>query len=216
VSPIVVIGGGGHAKVILEILEVMGLPVAGFTDAKVAPGSRWRTFPCLGNDDVLHEVFAQGARHAIIALGDNKLRLALARRVVDLGFELVTARHPSAIVSPSARLGLGVALMAGVVLNADVSVGDNVVVNTGATVDHDGQVGDGAHLAPGSHLAGFVSVGRGALVGVGSTVGRGRPLAIGDWAVVGSGAVVIEDVAPGSMVVGNPARPLERKSGTRG
>lgn len=211
-TPIVVVGGGGHARVVIEILLVSGRPVAGFTDAMAAAGSRWLEVSCLGDDSALEEAHRRGSRHAIIALGDNRLRQRLAHQVVEWGYELVNARHPSAIVSPSVSLGVGIALMAGAVLNAGVRIDDLAIVNTGATVDHDCRIGSCVHLAPGSHLAGYVSVGEGALVGVGATVGRGRALSIGAWSVVGAGSVVIEDVEPGSTVVGFPARPLQRSS----
>ncbi len=203
---IVVVGGGGHAHVVMEVLLVGGWRVAGYTDPGCTGGS-FGSIPCLGDDSAL-TILAGRFRHAIVALGDNALRGRLVRRVAELGFELGNAIHPSAQISPSATLGRGIAIMANVVLNAGATVLDNSIINTAATIDHDGHIGRDVHIAPGCHLAGYVTVADGALIGVGSVVGRGRPLRIGEWAVVGSGSVVVNDVPPHITVVGNPARPL--------
>jgi UDP-perosamine 4-acetyltransferase len=203
---IVVIGGGGHARVVMEILLVAGWRVAGYTDPK-GTGGAFGSIPCLGDDSELPPLAAR-YRHAIVALGDNALRGNLARKAVELGFELGNAIHPSAQISPSATFGRGIAIMANAVLNAGTVVLDDSIINTAATVDHDGRIGRDVHIAPGCHLAGYVTVEDGALVGVGSIVGRGRPLRIGEGAVVGSGSVVVHDVPAFTMVVGNPARPL--------
>lgn len=210
--PIVVVGGGGHAKVVIEILLAAGWRVEGYTDAAGRPGDGFAGVPWLGDDEALPAALSRGIRHAHVALGDNALRGRLLEKVEALGFAPGNAVHPSAVVSPTAVLGRGVALMAGAILNAAVSLGDGSIVNTGATVDHDGRIGRCVHIAPGSHLAGTVTVEDGALIGVGSIVGRGRPLRIGRGAVVGSGSVVIEDVPDGMTVVGNPARPIARRA----
>ena len=207
-EPIVVVGGGGHAKVVLDVLQAEGWRVAGYTDSQAAAGDGIGDVLCLGTDAVLPELRASGVRRAIVALGDNELRDRLAKEVVALGFTLGNAVHPSAQISPSAVLGQGVAVMAGAVVNPDSVIGDNSVLNTCASVDHDCRIGRSVHIAPGAHLAGYVTVEDLVLIGVGSTVGRGRPLRLGERSIVGVGSVVIHDVDPNTLVVGSPARPL--------
>jgi UDP-perosamine 4-acetyltransferase len=205
---VVVIGGGGHAKVVIDVLKAAGWQVAGYTDPAPAAGGRIADVPCLGDDAALADLHAAGIPWAIVALGDNALRARMAERALALGFALARAVHPSAQISPSARLGAGVAVMPGAVVNAGSVLGDNTILNTSATVDHDCAVGRSVHIAPGAHLAGYVTVEDEALVGVGSIVGRGRPLRVGRGAVIGIGSVVFLDVPPGATVAGNPARPL--------
>lgn len=209
---VVVIGGGGHAKVVLDVLQAAGRDVVGFCDPSRKVGDLIGSIACVGDDDALPRILVSGVRSALVALGDNALRERVARQVSEIGFELVNAVHPSAQISPSVKLGRGIAIMPGVVINAATVIGDNAIINTSASVDHDCQIGSSTHIAPGTHLSGYVTVGQRVLIGVGCSIGRGQPLNIGDDAIVGAGSVVVHDVPPHSVVAGNPARSLPRGS----
>jgi len=208
-NKIVVIGGGGHAKVVMDILHEAGWAIVGFCDPSQAAGEHIGGIPCLGDDSVLPDVLNSGIKHAIVALGDNCLRSRIAKQLCDMGFKLGNAIHPSAQISPSVVIGDGVAVMPAAVINAATIIGDNTIINTSATVDHDCKIGGGTHIAPGSHLSGFVTVGEQVLIGIGSIVGRGKPLIVGDGAIIGAGSVVIRDVKPKTVSVGNPARVIK-------
>jgi UDP-perosamine 4-acetyltransferase len=211
VGKTVIVGAGGHAKVVLEILRLRpGCEVVGLLDPdEKKHGLRLLGLPVLGGDELLPGLRREQVEEAIVAVGDNRLRQRLFSVCRELGFELAQAIHPAATISPSARLGAGTAAMAGVVVNAEAVIGENVVLNTGCSVDHDCLVGDHAHIAPGAHLGGEARVGAGALVGLGASVLPA--VEVGEWAVVGAGAVVTEEVPPRRCVAGVPAREQERR-----
>jgi UDP-perosamine 4-acetyltransferase len=161
----------------------------------------------LGDDDMLPELRRQGIRLAFIGLGgadDTGPRRRLYRQARAFGFDIVSAVHPQATVSPSAVIGHGFTIFAQAVVNAEANLGDNVTVNTGAIVEHDCQIGDHVHVASGSRLCSNVRVGTGAHIGAGATVRQN--ISVGEGAIVGVGAAVVKDVEPWTVVVGVPAR----------
>lgn len=197
----IVIGAGGHGKVVLATLQAAGVRVAEcWDDDPELRGSELFGVPVRG------PIAARAGRHpgrpAVLSVGDNRVRRELVR---SLSLDWRTAVHPRAWIHESVELGEGTVVFAGAVIQPDARLGRHAIVNTGATVDHDCRLGDFVHLAPGVHLAAGVSVEEGAFLGVGSAVIPGR--SVGAWATVGAGAVVLEDVAPGVTVVGVPARP---------
>ncbi len=211
----VIIGAGGHGKVVLDILRAMGtLRPVGFVDADVSlAGSTIGGLPVLGPVNLLPKLKLQKVKAAIIAIGDNAIRRTYAARVLEHGFQLINAIHPSAVVSPSAKIGMNVVIAANVVICAEAEIADSVIVNTAAVVEHECVVGEGVHICPTAALAGRVTVESGAFIGIGAKVIQCR--SIGADAIVGAGAVVITDVPAGATVVGVPARVVKTGTGTR-
>ena len=202
-GPVLVIGAGGHAKVVIELLRAGGREVAGVLDADATP----RTVvgaPVIGGDDALPRLRAEGLEDAFVALGGAGLRARIGARARAAGFRLVNAVHPNAAISPSVRLGEGVAIMAGVCLNAETRVGDLAIVNTNASVDHDGDLGEACHVAPGCALAGNVTIGARAFLGAGCVAIPG--VRVGDGTTVGAGSVIVRDLPAGVLAMGAPAR----------
>jgi sugar O-acyltransferase (sialic acid O-acetyltransferase NeuD family) len=207
----VLIGAGGHASVLLDCCESAGpVVIAGVLVSERARwGTMFRDLPVLGGDEVLPTLPGRGITHFVVAFGgtaDNRPRRALFERALAAGLAPLVVKHPSSIVSSYASIGQGCQLLPGSVVNAGARLGTHVIVNTGAIVEHDCQLGDHVHVATGARLAGGVTVGVCGHVGAGATILQGR--SVGEGAIVGAGAVVVTDVAPFSVVVGVPARPL--------
>lgn len=209
---LLVIGAGGHAKVVIDVARAAGWsPVAALDPSSV--GEICNDVPVVGGDDMAQELYAKGVRRAVVAIGLNALRLKIGEGLQSLGFDCPAVVHPSAVVSPSARLDQGVVVMPQAVVNAAATVEAFAIVNTGAIVEHDCTVGAGAHMAPRSVIGGTVSVGRLALFGIGAVA---RPNStIGDRAVVGAGSVVVGSIGDDALVMGAPAREKRSVAGVQ-
>lgn len=200
-APLVLVGSGGHAKVVIDIAierEISVLACIGEFE-----GIGYRGIPVVVGDDKYREYATLGAE-VLVAIGDNSLRVRLAETAASFGLNPATLIGANAHISPTARLGNGTVVMNGAVINADAAISDLVIVNTGATVDHDCSIGRGAHVGPGSNLAGGVSVGADSFIGAGSVIAPG--IRIGAGAIVGAGSTIVRDVAAGDVVFGERAR----------
>jgi UDP-N-acetylbacillosamine N-acetyltransferase len=212
-TKIIVWGAGGHAMVVADILNVAGgHEIVGFVDDSDPRrhGQAFSGATVVGGREQLPRLRAQGVSHVIFGFGDNSARLRLGALVKEQGFALATAIHPSSVVARGVTVGAGSVIAAGAILNPGVRVGENVIVNTAASVDHECIIEDGVHVSPGAHLGGACHVGRGAWIAIGATVVP--RIRIGESSIVGAGAVVLDDVPPGVIVYGVPAR-VQRKVG---
>ena len=210
-SNVVILGAGGHARVVIDCLLSQGdaVPMAILTPEESLWEETLFDIPIVGGDDLLESLVQEGATHFVVgvgSVGDPSLRIHLFDLGLTNGLLPLTVVHPTAYCSPRAQVEEGAQLLPACVINAGAQIGKNVIVNSGAIVEHDCQIGAHAHIATGAHLSGGVIVEEGAHVGAGATVLQGRR--IGRRAIVGAGALVNKDVKTNSTVVGNPARPL--------
>jgi len=200
---VLILGAGGHGKVVADILLHQDVPVLGFLDDNpMLHGQARLGLPILG-------AIASYPRYEpgglALGIGDTAQRRRVVQRCGPAAQRLWRdAIHPRATIAASARLGQGVTVVAGAVVNPDAILGDHVIINTGATVDHDCMVAAYGHIAPGAHLAGHVSIGEGAVVGIGAAICPG--CTIGAWSIVGAGAAVVREVPDGITAIGVPAR----------
>lgn len=201
---VVVVGAGGHAAVVIDTLQLLGVHVVAAVDAEATEGRTLLDVPVIGPDSLLSDLRARGFRAAIVAVGDNALRHRLLDEIVLLGFTPIVVTHPGASVSSRAELGPGTVIMAGAVVNARAAIGAGSIVNTGASVDHDCILGVAVHVAPAAALGGNVHCGEESLIGIGAVVLPG--VVIGARAIIGGGAAVTSNIAPDSVNVGVPAR----------
>jgi len=211
--PVVGLGAGGHAKVVIEILQAdRQYEVIGLLDPnRDIHGKSVLGIPVLGDDGHLPILKARGVEHFFVGLGstsDLKPRRRLYEFALSQGMKPVSAIHPRAVISPSATLGLGATVMSVATINAAAQLGENVIVNTGAIVEHDCIVGNHVHIATGARLASTVHVGDTTHIGIGAVIRQ--LITIGSGVLVAAGAVVVDDVPDNVTVAGVPARLLKR------
>lgn len=211
--PVIVVGAGGHGAVVADALLCAGRRVIGFVDPDPAlRGATLLGLPLIGDDAALA---ARDRATVVLAnglggIGDGSgLRRRLQERLAAEGWRFCTVTHPSAVVSPHARLMEAAQVLAGAVVQAMAWIGPGAIVNTRAVVEHHAVVGAFAHVAPGAVLCGRVEVGADSHVGAGAVVRQG--VRLGDGVVVGIGAAVLKDVASG-VVAGVPARDMRTQS----
>lgn len=199
---VILIGAGGHAKVIADMVlksgdhligfldddtektEVMGCPVLG-------PIGAWREFT--------------GEAMFLLALGSSSLREKLAGQ---MKVRWYTAIHPAAQIGADVVIGEGTTVMANAVLNPGARIGRHCIVNTAAVVEHDNQIGDYVHISVGARLGGTVQIGKGSWVGIGAVIKNNVSVCGG--CMVGAGAVVVKDLAAPGVYVGIPARKVKK------
>jgi sugar O-acyltransferase (sialic acid O-acetyltransferase NeuD family) len=207
VKPIVILGGGGHARVVIDALRCAGHTIAGVIDPKPEIASTLpRGVTWLGAD--LSKTKAGEVQLALgvgsLDVGTKNPRPRLFQAAKSAGFEILSFRHPSAIIAADAQLGEGAQIMAGAILQPGVRLGANCIVNTGATLDHDCSIGDHVHIAPGVVLSGTVTVGDGSHLGTGAIVIQN--IQIGAGAMISAGAVITRDVLANARIAPGPQR----------
>lgn len=202
-NTIIIIGAGGHSKVVISTLLAIGAKIAGIydDDASKWGGQIWG-IPIYGATSQLND-YQSGP--ALIAIGNNVIRKEIAQRYKNINWFSII--HPAAYVHPTVKIGKGSVIFAGAVIQPDTVIGEHCIINTGAVIDHDCVIGDYSHVAPGTHLAGGVRVGEGVLFGIGSAAIP--KVHIGEWTTVGAGGVVVKDIPAGEKVAGIPAKPIE-------
>src|SRR3989338_7084347 len=171
---IILVGGGGHCKVIMDAIESVGeFKIYGITDSSLPKGTVVLNRKVLGKDDILPALFRKGISYAFIGVGSTgncNIRKKIYENLKRIGFKLPVIIHPKAVVSKYVELGEGTFVAVGAVINAGTRVGKNVIINTSSSIDHDCEIGDFVHVAPGVTLSGLVKVGDNVHIGTGASV----------------------------------------------
>lgn len=208
---IVVLGAGGHAKVVAQSLRRSGgWHIVGFIDEHdpARAGEAFCGAAVLGGRAALAGLREQGVSAVAIAFGDNRARLALDAALAAQGWQRPAIVDPTAQVADDVRLGPGCYVAAGAIVEPGSSLGRQVIVNSAAVVCHDAVIGEGVHLCPASCLGGHVQVGPRSWIGIGSVL-RDR-VCIGADVVIGAGSLVLGDVPHGVVAYGHPAQVITK------
>ena len=206
----VVVGGGGHAKVLISVLKKLGLfEIIGYTD--IVNRGDILGVKYLGDDGVLpnmpHDIGGLCAAIGIGTIGVGDLRKGAMARVAGYGYHFPAIVSPHAIVNESVSVGDGTVVFDGAIINSGTIVGKAVILNSNCTVEHDCRLGDYVHVAPGATLSGGVEVGNESFIGAGATIIQYKKISAN--CLIGAGAVVIDHITEPGTYVGTPARRRE-------
>ncbi|HEY1259698.1 MAG TPA: acetyltransferase [Stellaceae bacterium] len=200
-KPVIVLGGGGHGRVLIDLLQLTARPILGICDPQLAAGAGGPMgIAVLGDDDAVL-AYSRDDIELVNGIGSTKtmtLRHTVYRRFGERGFRFATLLHPSAVVARGVRLDEGAQIMAGAVLQCGASIGANSIVNTRASVDHDCTIGQTVHIAPGVTLSGNVGIGDRTHVGTAAIIIQS--VRVGEDCLVPAGALVTRDVPDGTRL----------------
>lgn len=208
---LIVFGGGGHGKSLIELIRTLGTyHIVGIVDEGMTPGEGVMGESVLGGADVLSELYDEGVRQAVNAvggIGNIDVRVNVFKKLSKSGFVCPAVVHPTAFVEPSARLASGVQIFAHAYVGSASEVGFGSIINTGAVISHDNVIGNHVNISPNACLAGEVSVGDGTLVGMGVTINLG--VKIGEKSRIGNGATVKSELPENGLVRAGAIWPKE-------
>lgn len=202
VVDILIFGAGGHAKTVSDCAKGR-YPRQVMVSGEGAEG-HWNGIPILSQSRNTLVKWKSICPCAFVAIGNGERREAVTSALIDAGFTMTSLIHPSAFVSPSAKLEMGTLVCPRAVVNADARVGVGCIINTGAIVEHECVIGDFSHISPGAALGGGVELGKHCWVCLGASVAD--HIQIGCWSTVGAGAVVLTSLPERVLATGIPAK----------
>jgi len=203
---VVMLGSGGHAKVLSDALLASGISVKNIVDPYFSESyGFWNEISVLDDADLLKLnptdiVLVNG----VGSIPPSSTRERLYTQFKNAGFQFLEVVHPTAVLGSVVQLDEGVQIMAGVIIQAGSKIGNNTIINTGARVDHDCKIGSNVHIAPGVVACGGVFIGDHVHIGTGAVIVQG--VSVGEGAVIGAGAVVLKDVPEHHKLLGNQPR----------
>lgn len=209
---VIIIGSGGHAKVVIDIINEINkknkdIDIIGITSKSLSVGELFFGLKVLGNDDVIEGYRDKENYFLAMGLGgfkDNFLREKVFNSMVGLGMRFLNVIHPSAVISETVVFGQGVTIFPGVILNAEVEIGDNTIIATGSTIDHETIIEENVLVSAGVTVGAYSIIGKRSLIALGANVVSG--VKIGVDVLVAAGALVVNDISDNKKVFGIPAK----------
>jgi sugar O-acyltransferase (sialic acid O-acetyltransferase NeuD family) len=207
-NKILLIGGGGHCRSVLDsLLESKQYSEIGIIDKKENIGQETMGVRYIGTDDNLQDLFQNGFSSAFVSLGsigDPSVRIRLYKKIMETGFSIPVIYDVTAAISKNAVISEGVYIGKNAVVNAGTSIGSGAIINTGAIIEHDCQIGEFVHIASGAVLGGNVTIKDHTHIGSGSVIKQG--ITVGKNSIIGMGSVVLKNTGNHITAYGNPCR----------
>lgn len=205
---IILVGGGGHCKVVASIIiENNKYEIIGISDLKTEIGKEILGIKINYTDEQLEKLYKNGIKNAFVtvgSVGNPELRIKLFNKIKNIGFNIPIIVSRNAIISTNVVIGEGTVIMPGVIINPGVKIGKNCIINTGAIIEHDCIIEDNVHIAPGVTLSGGIKIGKNSHIGTGASIIQN--VNIGENVIVGAGSVVIKNVMDNIKIYGVPAK----------
>lgn len=205
---LIIIGAGGHARSVIDILlQNSDYKIIGCIDnqyPKIKNVPKMDDIPIIGCDDMLQEIFDSNIKKVFVAIGNNKIRAEIYKHVKQIGYTVIKVISKNAFISSKVQIGNGTCIMAGAVININTQIGENCIINTNCSLDHDCLIGDHCHIAPGVTISGTTSIGDFTQIGTGACIIDG--ITIGSNSFVGAGASVVKNIPNNVLAYGVPAR----------
>ena len=208
-KPLILVGGGGHCKSVIDVAESAGYAILGILDRPEEVGKRVLSYEVIGTDDDMSK-YADKAEF-IVTVGHIKsadLRIKLHQMIEDAGCQLATIIAPTAHVSKYAMIGEGTVVMHQAVVNADAKIGKGCIINTFANIEHDVVIGDYCHISTGAMVNGGATIADGIFIGSQSVVNQSGKIERGG--VIASLSVVNKDITEKGIYAGNPAKLIKK------
>lgn len=200
---LIIIGSGGHSRVVIDCAKLNNYDIAGIIDLNFQNPDQLEfigSIPVIGNIGEL-EKFDSSSIKVFIAIGDNNLRKETYNILKAKGYIIPTLIHPSANISRlNTKIGSGSLINVGAIINSFSEIGDGCIINSGAIIEHENLIGDFTHVAPGSKIAGRCKIGNQTFIGLGSNIVES--ISIGNSVTVGAGSVITKDISNNQKIVG--------------
>ncbi len=205
-KPVIVLGGGGHAKVLIAILRRLNCRLLGIVDPNQTRGLQVHGLNVLGADNAIFD-YSNAEIELVNGVGslpkDKGLRACLFNTFNAQGYRFKTVIDPTALIAEDVELSHGVQVMTGVIIQVGAKIAENTILNSGAIIEHDCRIGRHVHIAPGAILSGAVNVSDHVHIGTGATIIQG--ISIGANSIIGAGSAITQDIAYNRIVY--PTRP---------
>lgn len=203
---IAILGAGGHAKSIYDILKKKKIYFFDRTKKIFRVGNR--SFKVSGSDEIF-KTYKKKISKVIVAIGDNNIRKNYYKILKKKKFKFQTLVHSKSYASFGSKIGEGTVLMQGSFINTDSIIGNNCIINSNASIDHDCLIKDHTHICPGVIIAGNVTIGENCWIGLGAKIIEN--CIIGNNVFVAAGTLVTKNIKSNSFVKGVPAKYARKK-----
>ena len=208
IKNIIIFGGGGHGKVIADIIEISPqYNLIGFIDNTLKAGTKIDKHSVLGNrSELINILKKENIFGGVIGIGDNFVRLSVKNDITSMvpNFNFVNCIHPSAIYPESVKFGEGNTIMAGAIINSSSVIMNHCIINTNSSLDHDCVIANFSSIGPGASIGGNVRLGKYSSIGIGANIFN--DIDVGENCLIGGGSVVNKNTKKNSIYFGVPAQ----------